>query len=256
MAKDFLDMLEVVDEANIPFVAFTTNGLLLNEAVIGKLIATGISVVYVSFDGATPATYAKIRGGASIDKVMNNIRLFNSVKKSLSAQTPAIELHTTLLRSNIEEIEGIIEIAHDLGIARVTSGHLRPYEQMKQEKESLYEHKELFNTCIGLAQKRARELGVHFESPPMFSESSPSARACDAGASKNKLCLGPWNAVVIRADGNVVPCSYWSWTDVFDNIGKSKFSDIWYGLPYQELREEIRNNRPREICARCLGRQY
>lgn len=258
MARNFFSVLEVVRKAKIPFVAFTTNGLLLNETIMRKLISSGIKEIYVSFDGAVPDTFAKIRSGASIHKVIENLRLFNHIKRLLSAATPRIELHTTLMRSNIDEIAGIIEIAHDLEVPRVTARHLCPFPQLGIDDESLHEHKDLHNVSIRLAHKRAKELGVDFESPPLFNESSLSTHSAEP---KKLICLLPWTATSIGPDGVVRPCTYWhesNWFagEHFGNLHESNFWDIWYGQAYLRLREEIRNNKPGEICAQCRGRQF
>jgi pyruvate-formate lyase-activating enzyme len=44
-------------------VALTTNGIPLNRSVVSRLLATGVDVIDISIDAATPETFAKVRGG-------------------------------------------------------------------------------------------------------------------------------------------------------------------------------------------------
>jgi len=254
MAKHVRDVLDVVRQAEIPFVAFTTNALLFDEEMVRKIIESGIKEIYVSFDGATEATFASIRGGASMQKVIEKIRLFNQIKDALSVTSPKIEFHVTLVRGNIEEIEQIIGIARDLRVSRVTALHVHPFPELGLKEESLSNHKELYDACIAGARRRARELGVEFEAPPMFSELAQQDRTLDARDSRDRICLLPWSSTMILADGDVVPCTLWHAGESFGNLKEQRFWDIWYGTRYRRLREEIRSRRLREQCVRCPGR--
>jgi len=250
IARNLLAMLDVIDRADIPFVAFTTNALLFNEDIARQVIEAGVNEIYVSFDGATEETFAKIRGGASMSKVIEKIQLVNRVKRDCSSAVPKIELHVTLMRSNIREIEKIVEIAHDLELPRVTALHLWPH--LGLDEENLYSHKRLYNECIARARKRARELGVELDAPPQFGtkeSDSPYIQKQEIGAGQS--CRLPWNSTVIRPDGQVAPCSFMYNETAFGNLNEKSFRDIWYGPNYQALREEIRCNNLRDFCARC-----
>ena len=250
IARNLLSMLEVIGRGKIPFVAFTTNALLFNEDIARRVVEIGVNEIYVSFDGATEETFAKIRGGASVSKVIEKIRLLNRVKRDCSTAVPKIELHMTLMRSNIREIEQIIEIAHDLELPRVTALHLWPH--LGLDEENLYNHKRLYNECIAGARKRARELGVELDAPPQFGTKesySPDIQKREVGAGQS--CRLPWNSTVIRPDGQVAPCSFMYNETAFGNLNEKSFRDIWYGPNYQALREEIRCNNLRDFCARC-----
>lgn len=250
IARNLLDVLRVIGKAQVPFVAFTTNALLFNEENIREVVSSGVKEVYVSFDGATEGTFAKIRGGASIYRVMEKIKFINGVKRSLSATTPRIELHVTLMRSNIEELEGIIDIAGSLEIHRVTALHVYPFPQLHLEDESLFRHRDLYDDCVKAARERAFRLGIEFDSPPLFEKAAP-AGACDLREDRNPACVLPWKSFVIWPNGNVLPCSFWYEGEPFGSLTESSFQKIWYGPRYQQLRESIRNNILGDNCIHC-----
>lgn len=251
MAKRLSDVLDVVEKAKIPFVGFTTNGLLFNEDIAQKTISSGVKEIEISFDGGTESTYAKIRGGSSIHEVIENVRLLNNAKKSSSSSFPGIVFHVTLMRSNIEEVGDIIEIAHDLEVSCVRAMHLYPHAALNIEGESLYNHKELYDKNVMAAHRRADELGVDFDAPPLFGGSDRRDRSTISGNSPNRICVYPWTMVRITADGNVYPCAAWWDAKGFGNLNEQRFFDIWYGRQYRQLREEIRINRLPKICKEC-----
>ncbi len=251
MAKHLSDVLDVVGKAKVPFVGFTTNGLLFNEDIAHKMVTSDIKEIEISFDGATEATYAKIRGGSSIHKVIENVRLLNNAKKASSASFPGIVFHVTLMRSNIEEVGDIIEIAHDLEISCVRGMHLYPHAALNIDEESLYNHRELYDKSIVAAQRRADELGVDFNAPPLFGGPDRGSRSSVSGNSQDRICVYPWTMVRITADGTVLPCAIWWEAKGFGNLNEQRFFDIWYGKQYRRLREEIRINRLPKICKEC-----
>lgn len=82
-------------------VSFSTNGSLLNESRIDKLINSGLDSIVISMDGATAATYEHARGKLNFNAVVNNLKhLIEAVTHSESQrpfitiqaiQTPEIE---------------------------------------------------------------------------------------------------------------------------------------------------------------------
>jgi MoaA/NifB/PqqE/SkfB family radical SAM enzyme len=55
------EMLEVAVQGAGCQVSLTTNGTLLGEQAVERLLATGVDAVDISLDAFTPETYAKIR---------------------------------------------------------------------------------------------------------------------------------------------------------------------------------------------------
>ncbi len=251
MARHFRDVLNVTAKAEIPFVSFTTNALLLNEDNARSVINSGVKEVEVSFDGATEATFAKIRGGASMLKVIENVETLNELKESLSSPFPEVVFHITLMRSNIREISKIIEIAHDLKISSVKALHLYSYPSLGNAEESLYNHKDLYDTCIAAADKRAKELGVDFSAPSPFGKTKHDGRSAIAENFQNSTCIFPWTMMRISTSGSVFPCATWMETEPFGDLNEQHFLDIWHGQQYRQLRKKMRDNKPPGACENC-----
>lgn len=61
----------VSDEATT---AFSSNGAVLTEQNVRKLIDAGMDTIYVSFNGDEPEIYSKMMGGLNYDKILANVR--------------------------------------------------------------------------------------------------------------------------------------------------------------------------------------
>ncbi len=51
-----------------------TNGTTLTEKISRKLVESGLDILWVSIDGASPETYADVRLGAELPTILNNLR--------------------------------------------------------------------------------------------------------------------------------------------------------------------------------------
>ncbi|MBD3309188.1 radical SAM protein [candidate division KSB3 bacterium] len=249
-AKDFPKMLEIVADYDIPHTAFFTNGTLLNEQNITTIIASGISLITISFDGATAHTYEAIRRGAKFDRVINNIRLLQHIKRQMASSTPALHFGVVLMQTNIAELPDLLRLAKDLGIERVTASHLVPYSELGTKTESLRETPDLANTYLDNARQVAQEIGIAFDAPPNFTQEPPQPIPPESHQSP-PTCHWPWDEILIRPDGSVNPCCYWYENMSMGNFSTQSFKQIWHGNAYQTLRHELTTHSLREMCRRC-----
>jgi pyruvate-formate lyase-activating enzyme len=91
------------------WVALTTNGTLLTEEKSRALLAAGLNMVKVSFDGATKETYERIRIGAEFSRVVENVKRFDALRKELGS-TCQLEVHcieSDLTRAELDHFEAM-----------------------------------------------------------------------------------------------------------------------------------------------------
>jgi molybdenum cofactor biosynthesis enzyme MoaA len=88
-----------------------TNGILLHRHDWGKLREAGLTVLSVSIDTIDPASFARLRGGTSLPKVLRNLQKFR-------AACPDIEVVfvTTVTSLNIDTIDELLSYGIDLGV--------------------------------------------------------------------------------------------------------------------------------------------
>ena len=104
---------------NFPNVRFTiqTNGLLIKKmhqrhrAMFKKL-----DVLNISIDGATKATYEKLRRGGSFDKIIENLESAKILKQQHGFK---FNLHFVVQRDNWQEIPSMVDLAHRYNVDRM-----------------------------------------------------------------------------------------------------------------------------------------
>ncbi|MFC1973859.1 radical SAM/SPASM family putative metalloenzyme maturase [Chloroflexota bacterium] len=149
-------------------VSFTTNAIMINEAMAEKLVSSGLDDVVVSVDGATSETFSHIRCGASLDIVLDSIRLLDVTKKRLGSQTPSIGIEFVAMQRNVHELPALVELAANLGVSFIIVSNVLPHtEEINQQV--LYE----FNSDKALvifneAKAEAKSRGLTLKHYPEF----------------------------------------------------------------------------------------
>jgi MoaA/NifB/PqqE/SkfB family radical SAM enzyme len=91
------------------FTGFATNGAVLTEQNLQKLMDAGLDVVYVSFNGDEPGIYSKMMGGLSYDKVLGNLRNAVAVTKGSRLKINANVSVTKANRNRVSQIRTLLE---------------------------------------------------------------------------------------------------------------------------------------------------
>jgi MoaA/NifB/PqqE/SkfB family radical SAM enzyme len=158
LTRDLDKMIEVVAAHGLRLDVLT-NGMLLTGKVVDQLLPV-LGRLQVSFDGATKATFEAIRVRSDFARVCRNVRAFVArVRELPAAERPQVGLECTIMRSNIEELPALVELAADLGVHRLACHHVHPFVE-RLRAESLANHVELAERCIDAALARAKALGL------------------------------------------------------------------------------------------------
>lgn len=256
MSPDFVRVLELAARYRVPELGFYTNGLLMNDRVVDAIIDSGVTLVAVSVDGATKATFESIRRGSNFELLLRNVRALVRRRAEHGRALPRVRFGVVMMRQNIEELPDIVTLAWRLGVEELNFFHAAVYEGLDMESESLVHHKALSNACLARARARAHELGVtivHNPSPFRLSaapapipQPPPSARTTDP------YCRFPFFHVSINSAGQVMPCPFAHGEAAFGVVGPdTPFERIWLGQAFTELRRRILTNDPPQMCRRC-----
>jgi MoaA/NifB/PqqE/SkfB family radical SAM enzyme len=98
----------------------TTNGQILTDTNIQKLIGRPIDL-NISFDAATPATYARLRN-KRFDLMVNNVRRLINAKGG-PGRVPTVNIVFMPMKANIHELEEFVRLCADLRVDHLV---LRP----------------------------------------------------------------------------------------------------------------------------------
>ena len=119
-------------------VELISNGILLDAAMADRLVAAGLDRLWVSVDGASPASYADVRLGDHLPEIIANL-------ESLRQRKSGIELGISFvaMRRNIADLPAVLDLAAKLGAGRFSLSNVEPYTT-DMEREVLY-GRELFS---------------------------------------------------------------------------------------------------------------
>ena len=259
LSPEFPRILEAAGRYQVPELGFYTNGLLMDDRIVDAILAHGVTLVAVSIDGATRATFESIRRGADFDLLVRNVRGLTARRAASGRLLPRIRFGVVMMRQNIEELPDIVTLAWRLGVEELNFFHAVVYEGLDMDRESLVHYKALSNECLALALGRAQALGlrvVHHPAP--FGVESDinidvSRRHHRAGSRQpTPYCRFPFFHLSIDSSGRVSPCPFAHGEPPLGTIGPdTPVEAIWFGPAITDLRRRILTNDPPAMCRRC-----
>jgi len=238
-----LDYLAAVKALGV-HVTISTNGTLLDEKRARALVETGVDVLSISVDGASPGVFADVRQGAELRTVVENIEALNRIRRERGRQLPRIQLEFVALKRNVADLPGLPELARRLEANRVLVTHVLPHTP-EMAAEALY----------------ARD-----ERPPLSPHPGWPVRSGDWllwgtlelprmnwGAERRCRFIAN-QALVVGWDGAVSPCYALSHSYpyyvfgrrkqvtryTFGNVNETSLAEIWMGDDYVCFRDEVR----------------
>jgi MoaA/NifB/PqqE/SkfB family radical SAM enzyme len=131
-----IEMIERVREIGAP-VEIITNGILLNAERSRRLIDAHIETLWISIDGAQPESYADVRLGAELPRVIENVQTFRSMRRHSFRPMPEIGINFVAMKRNIHDLPAVLKLALSLGARRFMASNVLPYDRSMQ-KETLY----------------------------------------------------------------------------------------------------------------------
>ena len=261
------ELLQITAGYKLPFVYMHTNGLLLNERIIDHVMQSKVNQLSISIDGASKATYERIRIGARFERLIANIQALNRVKKRLRSATPHLCVNVVLMRSNIRELPALVRLAHEMQLEAIGAVHMVPLAiaVANPKEESLQWDKDLCNRMLDEARTLAERYRIHISLPDRFGVAEHFSPLIQVGTQHRDLsflppqpkalaqpgCLFPWHFVGLDSDGNLMPCGWWHHQAPLGNVLRESFAVIWNNEQYRKLRSEHLHGKLRHVCQTC-----
>jgi MoaA/NifB/PqqE/SkfB family radical SAM enzyme len=150
LRKDLFLLMEHAAAHGMAFGA-RSNGTRITPSVAARLRELGISVVGVSFDGATPETHDYVRGQGAFSEAIAGLR-------ALRAEGIRAQMEVVLSRHNVHEALAFIELGESLDASEVNFSTMAPQGLARQRLSDLLDYptwRRVTDTLRG-ASKRAR----------------------------------------------------------------------------------------------------
>ena len=135
--EDFLDLLDYAQEKGL-VTCVSTNGLLIDRALAGRLSKLRMLYLQVSLDGATAEVNDTIRGKGTYHKIMDAL-------EALASQRVPFSINTVLTRLNFPQLEDMRKVAKAYQ-ANLRISRFRPSGRGKGSKRWLGPDKDQLET--------------------------------------------------------------------------------------------------------------
>ncbi len=252
-----LEMIRAVRALGAP-VELITNGILLDEAKAAALIEAGVDTLWVSLDGATPESYADVRLGDELPRVIANLQRLRELRDRAGSPGPQLGIAFVAMRRNIADLPALLRLGLSLGAKRFSISNVLAHTP-ELRSEVLYEHSQYeppgngsrpvfdlpridFSPELGAAIAEAQHAGCRL----VLDGEAPAART-------NTCPFVAKNSLSVRWDGSVSPClpllhSHDSYLDDHErrshafsvgSLNEHSLPNLWLDPSYRALRERL-----------------
>lgn len=251
MTRDFPDRLQVVRELGVPYSDLITNGTLLTDEKIAKILDAQITRLIFSIDGGTKEVFETIRLGARFEKVIENFLLVGQMKRERNAALPILRINHVLSEPNIDHFDDFLRLAENLAPAEIA---VRTVSRMS---DAIIQ--ESSDPVFWQKVRTAREKLVAFCKRTGIADSAylrdrPTLIELFTERGERMICRRPWDTLAIHPNGDVYPCMAWM-REPLGNFQRETFAEMWRGSTLDALRREFEEVRPGVDCLHCVIRK-
>ena len=256
--QDIFEIISLVKSHKLSCGIFT-NGLLLNQEKIDKIINLGLNYLVFSLQGIGKGHDKIVQIDGAFDRIVKNIQ-YSAIQKR---KTKTI-IHTTISEGNLDQLEEIINLSKKLKVDGLRFGHptfFTPDEYNKNKivcqhlfpKEKIkgvsyiYNPIEKGNEFIKKIIDLRRKYGDDISFTPELDENEIKDWYSPTFKSKRK-CYFIWRGAFVYPNGDVCPCE--SFYYPLGNIYQDDFNKIWNNQLYRNFRKILKKGLL-PGCARC-----
>ncbi len=221
------DLVELVAEAQkLGMVSgIVTNGRLLSEELVGKLVDAGLDFAQITLESSDPEVHD------SITQVRGSwIETVKGIKNVLDHDV-YVSVNATLLRRNYSTIESLVKFVAELGVNGFSLNRLI-YSGRGKDLVGLEPSFEDTKKLLAEVKELATELDLDFRWYGV-------TRYCDLDPMEEglgpKFCSACSITLAVEPDGSVIPCQ--SHYKVIGNMLRDDWEEIWENPECVRIRE-------------------
>ena len=189
----------------------------LDDAKVDELVQSGLTHLTVCVDGLSQETYQRTRVGGDIELVLENLERIIRRRDALGRTFPKVEVQFIKYQHNVHEQPAALERFTKLGI-----------EQFTDYWGALFNYTDVVAGETYAVGEPRRPLGV-------------------------PRCMWPHFSMVIKFDGDVIPCCNYRHGDQYRERGgdprivgnalETSVREIWNSAPYRAMRRLVSDPR-------------
>lgn len=241
--------------------SLVTNGTLLREKDLRRIIAMGWDLLRFSIDAPESALHDTLRGiKGSFDKTIRTLSTLQRLKSASGSDQPAVEINMVLTRGNASQLPGMMRLAHEHAVNRI---YVLPVIEFGRDISSLKIREQDAPTVLP-SLKEAEELGRQLcvksnietlQKDSLFTKSNNVDTVLLEGERSARYdcipCFFPWYGMSIDAQGWLTPCGQIE-TETRANVRDyATLRDAWRGEYFTNLRRRMGLRQLAAGCERC-----
>lgn len=223
------DLTKMIDYArkNRLYISISTNGLLINQKNVDKILSSPPDKLIYSLDGLDEFTYQNYRVGGTFKQADESLKLLISNRKELNSRLPFIEVRFLVMKQNEHQVEQAKAYAQEIGADRIYFKSMQVY--------SLESANRLLPTKV------------------KFNRYKISKNEFKLKSELHNYCFALWKTCVITWQGDVVPCCFDKDAKYkIDNSYNKNIDDIWKSKDFNNFRAKILFSRKEiDMCTNC-----
>jgi len=231
-------------------VELISNGILLDDKMAARLTDVGLDRLWVSIDGASPASYADVRLGDHLPEIIANLESLRKMSRK-----PELGISFVAMRRNIADLPAVIDLARRLGASRFSLSNVEPYTE-GMEEEVLFDQVVFEPLPEGgvrvprfdpqaIAEKSLERMNVLFPGTLSFLSLAPECKG---------FCpFQERRSASVRWDGSVGPClpllhghivflngHSRTWPEFhFGSLSELSLVDFWNSKAWRDFRRKL-----------------
>jgi MoaA/NifB/PqqE/SkfB family radical SAM enzyme len=262
--RELTNMIRYLKEREVE-VLFNSNGTLLTPRVQEDLVRSGLDEFRCSIDGATPETFARIRGADLLYKVEAGLAGLVETMARLEADHPRVSIWCVATAGNLVELPDLVRLSARLGVPEVYLQRMTFFVQEPDQQYGMahgdhavfgrdYEQQE---KIIAECEALSAEFGIDFRAAGARDPRNSFAAARSSSTKPWQACLRPWTTAYVTASGNCLPCciSPFATNDyaslILGNLFDRPFLELWNDHLYRGFRSAFLSERPHNACTGC-----
>ena len=195
--RQFVEFVAYARNKGIEHIQFTTNATRLKKHIAEALIDLEIDFISFSIDSIDPDTYASIRRGGQLKKVLENIDYFCKYRIARGKEKPEIQVSVVKTIENQDQIDDFV------AFWRPRVDRVRVFEKHTGDGN--------FGSVESIKEKYVFE--------------------------KRLPCQKVFNEISIYWNGQVALCCHdWDRKREVGDVNKSSIRDIWHNETYRHIR--------------------
>lgn len=257
--RDLLEIITIIKNNKLRCL-ISTNGFLINEDIIDKIVELKIDALIFSIYGLEDTHDAITMVKGSFNKTFTNLK---SILKKRTKHTKVF-VSTLPLPENINELKQLVNNLYVLGVDGVKIEQLNfiTFKECEQSINNMgrfnlspsifiqdnYFDKKFVKGLINIYKNIHNTFGNFVYLKPYLNESQ-LINWYSAVPHRLSRCIFITHSVFVNSNGDVMPCQFFR-DCVLGNITEDSLESVWRSRQYETLRRNISRIKPL-ACLRC-----